>query len=134
MPPHAYDNDQDTTCDTCGYTRTLDASGTEGKVETSNDAPDVSTSTEALKELAGTPQPGETITVKLTVAKKDNAEGKSDIETLITGGKKDDVLYLDLSLLKITESGGSSSETKLTDVSKVLEIVVPYSFSGKKDV
>lgn len=44
------------------------------------------------------------------------------------------MLYLDLSLLKITESGGSSSEVKLTDVSKVLGIVVPYSFTGKKDV
>lgn len=133
--PHAYDNDQDTTCDTCGYTRTLDASGTEGKVETSNGAPDVSTSTEVLKELAGTPQPGETITVKLTVAKKDNAEGKSDIETLITGGKRDDVLYLDLSLLKIVSGGTSPGNTPITDTQdKVLEIVVPYSFSGKKDV
>lgn len=136
---HDWESDADTTCDTCGYTRTItppDPGSTEGKVETVEGAPTVKVDEESLKALVTeTPAAGETVTVKLTVEKKDDAEGKANIENLITGGKKDDVLYLDLSLLKITESGGGvRQEDSITNAGKVLEIEVDYDFSGKKNV
>ena len=113
-------------------------SGVTGKVEIKPDTgtPQVSTDTKVLEDLAGRPQDGKTITVKLTVEKQDDANGKDEIEALITDGKKDDVLYLDLSLLKITEStaGGGSTTENINEAAKVLEIMVPYSFTGKKDV
>ena len=56
---------------------------------------------------------------------------KDEIAELVTG-KKDDVLYLDLSLLRQINS---EEPEAITDTgSKVLEITVTYDFTGKKDV
>lgn len=76
---HVYTNDTDATCNTCDYTRTVapDKGQIKGEVETGTGAPPVTADTSTLEELAGTPQAGETITVKLTVEKKDDtAEGR----------------------------------------------------------
>ena len=136
---HVYDNDQDTTCNICGYTRTVTppepGGETKGEGEVTEGTPQVSVDTNVLKELAGTPAAGQTITVKLTVEKKESPEDKDAIDAIISG-KKDDVLYLDLSLLKISRShDGTTSEALLNNTGdRVLEIEVPYSFTGKKDV
>lgn len=130
---HVYDNDQDTDCNTCGYERTI----IKGEVDNKG-APGVTVTEGSLEALVDpTTAPGQTVTVKLTVEKKEeaDAEGKDEIKNLITAGQKDDVLYLDLSLLKITESaGGVKQEDSIQNASKVLGIVVPYTFTGKKDV
>lgn len=135
---HVYDNDQDTDCNTCGYTRTITPdSGVTGEVEIKpgTGTPQVSTDKKVLEELAGTPQAGETIKVKLTVEKKaeNAAAGASDIKNMAAGQT---VEFLDLSLVKtVTPSSGGSTDTPITDTNgKVLEIVVSYSLTGKKDV
>ena len=110
------------------------ADPTQGKVEVKPNTPDVIASEEVLKELAGTPETGKIITVTLTVEKKAEAEGKTEIENLITTGKKDDMLYLDLSLTK-TVTDVNTETTPITDTGdKVLEIAVDYDFTGKQNV
>lgn len=69
--------------------------------------------------------------MKLTVEKQDSPTDKDELEAIISG-KKDDVLYLDLSLLKQVNDAAPQPITDTED--KVLEIVVPYDFTGKKDV
>lgn len=78
-----------------------------------------------------TAAPGETVTVKLTVEKQDSPADKAELDTVISG-KKDDVLYLDLSLEKQINDQEPQVITDTED--QVLEIVVPYDFTGKKDV
>lgn len=135
---HIYDNDQDTTCNTCGYTRTVtppDPGESKGEVEVKPGAPAVTVDEETLKDLAGEAKDGQTVTVKLTVEKQDAPAHKAELEALVSG-RKDDVLYLDLSLLKTTVRGDSDSAAEaITDTGEtVLEIAVPYDFTGKKDV
>ncbi len=101
-----------------------------GEVEVKPDTPAVSVDEDALKDLAGEVQAGETVTVKLTVEKLDQPEDKAELDEVITG-KADDVLYLDLALLKQVNDGQPQA---ITDAAKVLEIAVPYDFTGKKDV
>ena len=75
--------------------------------------------------------PDEVVTVTLTVAKEEEPAGKDEIAQLVTG-KKDDVLYLDLSLLKQVNTQPTQA---ITDTgARVLEIVVPYDFSAKRSV
>lgn len=102
-----------------------------GEVEVKGDAPAVAVDEETLKDLAGEIQDGDTVTVKLTVEKQDSPTDKDELEAIISG-KKDDVLYLDLSLLKQVNDAAPQPITDTED--KVLEIVVPYDFTGKKDV
>lgn len=140
---HDYDNDQDAECNTCGYTRTVtpptppDSGSTEGKVEVGEGAPPVTVGTETLntlKDLAGTPAADETITVKLTVEKKEesNAEGAAEIKGAAAGKT---VEFLDLSLVKTVTGGTKPGDSPIEDTGdKVLEIVVSYDLSGKKDV
>lgn len=137
---HVYDDDQDATCNTCGYNRadtppTPDQGEVKGEVERKPGAPAVTVDEETLKDLAGEVQEGESVTVKLTVEKQDDPADKAELEEIVQG-KKDDVLYLDLSLLKTTVrgDGGSATETVNDTGDKVLEIAVPYDFAGKKDV
>ncbi|WP_369298881.1 S-layer homology domain-containing protein [uncultured Neglectibacter sp.] len=78
-----------------------------------------------------TAAPGETVTVKLTVEKQDSPADKAELDTVISG-KKDDVLYLNLSLEKQINDQEPQVITDTED--QVLEIVVPYDFTGKKDV
>lgn len=132
---HVYDDDADTTCNTCGYTRavtppTPDQGEAKGEVEVKPGTPDVDVDEEALKDLAGEVAEGETVTVKLTVEKQDDPADKADIEALVTGDKEN-VLYLDLSLLKQVNDGEAQA---ITDAARVLEIAVAYDFTGKKDV
>ncbi len=92
---------------------------------------------------AETPGANQTITVTLNVQKWVASADKDALEEVITG-KKDDVLYLDLSLTKTTvytdeplpgTPGILPVTDNITDTGdKVLEIVVPYDFMGKKDV
>lgn len=102
-----------------------------GEVEVKGDAPAVAVDEETLKDLAGEIQDGDTVTVKLTVEKQDSPTDKDELEAIISG-KKDDVLYLDLSLLKQVNDAAPQPITDTED--KVLEIVVDYDFTGKKDV
>ena len=80
---------------------------------------------------AETVAPGDTVTVKLTVEAKETPTDKDELEAVISG-KKDDVLYLDLSLVKQVNDQEPEAISDTGD--KVLEIVVPYDFTGKKDV
>lgn len=102
-----------------------------GEVEVKGDAPAIAVDEETLKDLAGEIQGGDTVTVKLTVEKQDSPTDKDELEAIISG-KKDDVLYLDLSLLKQVNDAAPQPITDTED--KVLEIVVDYDFTGKKDV
>lgn len=102
-----------------------------GEVEVKGDAPAVAVDEETLKDLAGEIQDGDTVTVKLTVEKQDSPTDKDELEAIISG-KKDDVLYLDLSLFKQVNDAAPQPITDTED--KVLEIVVDYDFTGKKDV
>lgn len=83
---------------------------------------------------AETVNSGETVTVKLTVEKKDNPTDKTDIDNVAQG--KTVELYLDLSLVKTVQpSSGSSTDTTITDTrDKVLAVVVPYDFTNKTNV
>ena len=69
------------------------------------------------------------ITVKLTVEQKDNPAGKTEIEGEAKGQT---LLYLDVSLLLI--KGSEEPEDLGSSNNKVLELVLPYDFRGKKDV
>ena len=133
---HVYDNAEDTDCNICGYVRTItppDQGEVKGEVEVKpgTGTPAVTTDAEVLKDLAGEVQEGQNVTVKFTVEKRDEPEDKDEIVELVTG-KKDDVLYLDLSLLRQVNDEEPEAITNTGD--KVLEIVVPYDFTGKKDV
>lgn len=106
-----------------------------GEVEVKPGTPAVTVDEEVLKELAGEVREDESVTVKLTVEKQDAPAGKAELEGILQGNK-DDVLYLDLSLLKTTAQGDGASVTEtVTDTGETaLEITVPYDFTRKKDV
>ena len=130
---HVYGSDQDVICAACGYDRTVTENQTKGEVEVKpgTGTPAVTTDTEVLKDLAGEVHKWQTVTVKLTVEKQDEPADKDEIGELVTG-KKEDVLYLDLSLQRQVNA---EEPEAITDTgSRVLEIVVPYDFAGKKDV
>lgn len=112
-----------------------DPGESKGEVEVKGDTPPVAVDEDALKDLAGEIPAGQTVTVKLTVEKQETPADKEDIQGVVTG-KKDDVLYLDLSLLKTTAHGdGAPTTVAIPDTGdKVLEIAVDYDFTGKKDV
>ena len=77
---------------------------------------------------------GQTVTVKLTVEKKEEhaAAGAADIKRIARGKT---VEFLELSLVKEVTGGSNNGTTSITDTKdKVLEIVVPYNFSGKNSV
>lgn len=78
--------------------------------------------------------PGETVTVKLTVEKKEESAAANATEIKqVAGGKTLD--FLDLKLEKTVTGGTNDGTTDITDTQgKVLEIVVPYDFSGKQNV
>lgn len=130
---HIYDSDQDLICNECSYDRTVIGDQTKGEVELKpgTDTPEVTTDTEALKELAGEIHGWQTVTVKLTVEKQEEPADKEEIAELVTG-KKEDVLYLDLSLQRQVNAETPEAITDTGD--KVLEIAVAYDFTGKKDV
>ena len=94
-----------------------------------------------LDELAGaetTPEPGQTVTIKLAVESKDESDSSAQPQIAAVkalAGSKDISNFIDLSLTKIVEGTGSST-TPITDTTgtKILEIVVPYDFTGKKDI
>ncbi len=102
-----------------------------GEVEVKPDTPVVDVDKEALKELAGEVRQGDTVTVKLTVEKLEDPADKDKLETVISGDK-DKVLYLDLSLVKRVNDQAPEFITDTGE--KILEIVVPYDFTGKEDV
>lgn len=139
---HIYDDDQDATCNTCGHTRAIappvdpdpptpDQGEAKGEVVVKGDTPPVTVDEDALKDLAGEVSDGDTVTVKLTVEKQEAPADQDDIQAVVTGNKSD-VLYLDLSLLKQVND---EEPTPITDTGdKVLEIAVPYDFTGKRNV
>ncbi len=130
---HVYGSDEVVICTTCGYDRTVTGDQTKGEVELKpgTDTPEVTTDTEVLKDLAGEIHGWQTVTVKLTVEKLDEPADKEEIGELVTG-KKEDVLYLDLSLQRQVNAEAPEAITDTGD--KVLEIAVAYDFGGKKDV
>ncbi|MDO4270935.1 MAG: S-layer homology domain-containing protein, partial [Eubacteriales bacterium] len=96
---------------------------------TGADTPDVIVG--GVEEVAKNQSAGsdESITVKLTVEKQDSPANKDEI-VAVAGDQT--LLYLDVSLMLLKGSGepqdlGSSN-------SKVLELVLPYDFTSKKDV
>ncbi|USF28327.1 hypothetical protein N510_003286 [Firmicutes bacterium ASF500] len=77
---------------------------------------------------------GQTVTVKLTVEKKEEtaAAGAAEIKQIASGKT---VEFLDLSLVKEVTGGSNAGTTIITDTKdKVLEIVVSYDFSDKDSV
>ena len=81
-----------------------------------------------LDELAETyRENGKTVTVTMTVEEKsgDQATGSAEIKNVADGMKLE---YLDIYLTKTLDS----TESQLTEANSVLEIVVPYDFSKKK--
>ena len=108
-----------------------DQGNAKGEVDIKPDTPAVSVDKETLKDLAGEVPEGQSVTVKLTVEKQEVPAGKAELEGIIQGSK-DDVLYLDLSLFKQVND---QEPQAITDTgSKVLEIKVPYDFTGKRNV
>ena len=95
------------------------------------DTPDVVVGgVDAIAE-AEAASPTETVTVTLTVARQEEPTDKDEIDQLITG-QRDDVLYLDVSLLKQINTQPTQA---ITDTGvRVLEIIVPYDFTGKRSV
>lgn len=82
---------------------------------------------------AETVSSGETVTIKLTVEKKETPTDKAAIDSAAQG--KTVELYLELSLLKTSVNGGSTTENPITNTrGKVLAVVVPYDFTGKTGV
>ena len=78
--------------------------------------------------------PGESVTVRLTVEKKNDftADNAEEIKQAASGQT---VEFLDLKLEKTVTGGTNDGTTSITDTQgKVLEIVVPYDFTGKQDV
>ena len=77
---------------------------------------------------------GETVTVTLTVEKKaESAAENADAIKRVADGQT--LEFLDLSLIKTVTGGTSDETTNITDTQgKVLEIVVPYDFTGKTGV
>ncbi len=78
--------------------------------------------------------PGETVTVKLTVEKKteSTAAGAADIKQVASGKTLE---FLDLSLVKEVTDGSGTNITNITNTGgSVLEIVVPYDFTDKNSV
>ncbi|MFG6372833.1 MAG: S-layer homology domain-containing protein, partial [Oscillospiraceae bacterium] len=130
---HVYGSDRDLICAACGYDRTVTENQIKGEVEVNlgTGTPAVTTDTEILKDLAGEIQKWQKVIVKLTVEKQDEPADKDEITELVTG-RKDDVLYLNLSLLR--QINAEEPEAITDTGSRVLEIVVPYDFTGKKDV
>ena len=130
---HVYGSDRDLICAACGYDRTVTENQIKGEVEVNlgTGTPAVTTDTEVLKDLAGEIQKWQKVIVKLTVEKQDEPADKDEITELVTG-RKDDVLYLNLSLLR--QINAEEPEAITDTGSRVLEIVVPYDFTGKKDV
>lgn len=76
---------------------------------------------------------GETVTIKLSVEKKEAPEDKTEIDAAAQG--KTVELYLDLSLTKTVISDGSTVKTPISDTEgRVLAIVVPFDFADKTGV
>ena len=112
------------------WTVTPDEGEIRGEVETGEGAPEVDVDTDSLKALADPAAPGQTVTVKLTVVKKDDtADGAGKIKQEAAGKT---VEFLDLSLVK-TVNGSSGTPIEDTG-NKVLKIEVEYDLSKKKDV
>ena len=81
-----------------------------------------------LDELAETySENGKKVTVTMTVEEKsgDQATGSAEIENIAEGMRVD---YLDIYLTKTMDS----TDSQLTEANSVLEIVVPYDFSNKR--
>ena len=113
---------------------TAEESGARGEVEVKPGTPAVAVDEEALEELAGTPAPGERVTVTLTVEKKaESAAENADAIKQVAGGQT--LEFLDLSLVRTVTGGADPGTTNITDThGKVLEIQVSYDFTGKKNV
>ncbi|MCI8594441.1 MAG: hypothetical protein HFF09_04200 [Oscillospiraceae bacterium] len=74
---------------------------------------------------------GDTVTVTLTIEAKNAPDDKAEIDAALAEGTRG-VLYLDLSLLKQVNGGEAENIRETGD--KVLEIVIPYNFTGKENV
>ncbi len=109
----------------------------EGKVSSvvevlGEDTPDVVVGgVDAIAE-AETASPAETVTVTLTVEKKDTPADKAALEAAAST-QAANLTYLDMTLTKTT-TGAGSSEVTITDASAVLEIVIPFDFTNKTNV
>ncbi|MBR3524216.1 MAG: InlB B-repeat-containing protein [Lachnospiraceae bacterium] len=80
---------------------------------------------------------GKEVTVTMTVETKSekDAEGAEEIRQLAEsntpGNDELEVDYLDVSIMKKTE--GISDEEAITETAKVIELIIPFSFAGKKN-
>lgn len=104
-----------------------------GIVEVKPGAPAVTADKKELEEIAGTPQSGKAVSLTLAVEQKKAAAVKDDFQEAVD---EKEALYLDLSLTKtIQDTEGNISQSPVTDTGEtVLEVVIPFSFSLKKDV
>lgn len=76
--------------------------------------------------------PGNSVTITLAVEAKPNPADKGTIEQVIPAASRNNVVYLDLTLTK-TEGAGTAEDIGDTNTT-VLEIIVSFDFSGKKNV
>ena len=87
---------------------------------------------DTLADEEATTSPGETVTVTLTVEKKDAPADKEALEAAAST-QAAHLTYLDMTLTKTT-TGAGSSEEPITEASVVLEIVIPFDFTYKTNV
>lgn len=79
------------------------------------------------------------VTVTMTVQTKDetNAEGADEIRQMVEANTPEneevEIDYLDVSIEKQTVSSGSSETEAITKTNKVIELIIPFSFAGKKN-
>ena len=116
---------------TASFTAVVSEGETRGEVQVTPGTPAVSVDKDALKDLAGEVQAGNAVIVTLTVEKLDNPADRAELEAVIRGDRRG-ILYLDLSLLK--QVNDQEPEIITDTGAKVLEIAVPYDFTGKRDV
>ena len=122
-----------------GTTTRIDAGEGEskviGEVIVKKNTPPVTVEDTALQEAAKAEKAeNKSVTVTLTVEKKDAPEGKEAIDKIISGNK-DDILYMDMSITKIVADGATVTTEDITDTGeKVLEIIIPFDFTNKFNV
>ncbi len=105
-------------------------------VEVADDVPDIVVGGVDNVAEEKPPASGQTITVTLKVTKEEDSGKQEAVDAVIPDTSADGVLYFDFSLTKTTkETGGTETTDEIPDTgSNVLEIVVPYDFTGKDSV
>lgn len=137
LPTADTEGERTDVCTVCGRTRTVILpmlGGVSAVVERKSGAPDVTADEAVLKAAAGAVAEHTSVTVTLTVEKKDAPADKEEIDALITR-EKGEMLYLDLSLKKAVHTAAGTTVEPIPDTGDtVLEIAVPCELTEKTEV